>query len=351
MKRRFSQILFIIGISLIAVEVISRLYFSMIFGSSFFKPSDSVYHFYPELRKVSNYSYDNDRINVLVLGGSVVYDDTVSFPLDGDTITSYFCSFPELLPKDKFNVLSLSNVGHNSLDSKYKYKFVENCKFDYILVYHGINDTRANNIESNRFDVNYRHIEFYDDIYVLLKHRNIDYYSSIFLFDWIVHSIVKKNKSYIDKENVSQLFKFDDEGNFFKHGNNILSESTFRNNYIAILELAIKKDEILILPTYSFYLDSQYTYDKFKNKELDYSQQIFPVELYGLPQNVKKGILKHNSIIVDLAKTYTSNTVFIDLESQIPKNKMYFDDICHLNSQGCLLFSQLVADAILNREE
>jgi hypothetical protein len=68
-----------------------------------------------------------------------------------------------------------------------------------------------------------------------------------------------------------------------------------------IIDLAAKKNEKVVLTTYASYIPNNYTYKKFTNKELDYGQQIFPIELYGIPENINLGLIAHNEIIYSLS--------------------------------------------------
>lgn len=346
MKLRISSIFFFILI----FEVFSRGYISKKFGAPLLNPSKLIKAFYPELNKLNNYQYTDDKINLLVLGGSVVYDGEIDIVYQGDSIKSSFCDFTKLLPSERYNVLSLSASAHNSLDSRYKYALLKDYRFDYVFVYHGINDTRANNIKASAFDKDYRHMEFYDDIYIYFRHPEINYCTSLFVVDWIFHLACKRIKYYIPREFVQSMFTTAIDNSIFEQGGDIKTEEVFHNNLSQIIKMADERSEKVILSTYAWSLDSNYSLAKFKNKELDYDEQLWPTELYGRADNVQKGLQVHNEVIRKIAAQNLSNVVFIDAESQITKGKLFFNDVCHLNQNGCLLLEEVVQKAILMEE-
>lgn len=347
LKRNNLYKLILLLILVIAIEIISRLFISISFNTPFLTPQNIIYFYYPELKKLNTYSYDENKINLLVLGGSVVYDGKVDVILNGDSIHSTFCNIPQLLDNNQFNTLSLAMPAHNSLDSRYKYEFIKDRKFDYVFVYHGINDVRANNVNQSNFDELYRHIEFYDDIAIFFRHPEIKYFSAFFVIDWLAHQVLKNRKKYIPKEFYYAL-QNQKEPEFLKEGTEIKTKETFKSNFSSIIKLAQNKGEKVVMSTYAWYLDENYSLQMFRNKELDYDEQIWPTELYGLPSNVSKGLGFHNGIVKDLmeSKLY-NNLLFIDIEKAIPKNEYFFNDICHLNFKGCTLLSALLQQAIL----
>ena len=199
----FRKAILLILLFFIFLEITGRLFFSTIFQHIVLTPKDSFRHFYKVLEQLDFYEYDEDGINILVLGGSVVYEFDMYYVNDkGEEYFCKFCDVKKYLPDTNppFRVLNLSNPGHNMYDSWIKYSLLKNSRFDYIFIYHGINDTRTNNIHRDLFDENYRHVEFYDDLYVVLKHKN-DILILPFFFDWILHIIEKKTagKNYIEK--------------------------------------------------------------------------------------------------------------------------------------------------------
>jgi hypothetical protein len=294
--------------------------------------------YYPNLSKISNYSYDNTKLNVLVLGGSVVYDDTIPFNKNSRLNLVSFCGFKEL-DSSRYNILNLAYPAHTSLDSKYKFRLLENYNFDYVFVYHGINDARSNNIDSLGFDEYYRHIEFYDGLYLLEKHPEVKYYASLYMFDLISFKMLNYfgAKDYMPREFLSFLFEKDSEiiEKYFNKECRYFTEISFYNNMKYIVDLGIERNIRPILFTYAYYQPKDYTIEKFFEGSLDYATNFFPTELYGDPICIPLIVEKHNNQIKNLQNHYLNNVLFLDFNEQIEKGEESFMDVCHLTKRGC----------------
>ncbi len=179
------------------------------------------------MERLKLYQYSKDKVNVLILGGSVVSDEKFEVNVNNQKAQVSFCNFYNLLDTANiFNLVSLAKSGHNTLDSYTKFSQCSNQKFDYVFVYHGINDLRANNIEYRSFDKKYRHIEFYDDIAVVEMHPELNYFSIPFLVHWTIHSIEKRSKFYIPKEIFNGLLNGEPES-YVNEGNDLKSKESF----------------------------------------------------------------------------------------------------------------------------
>jgi hypothetical protein len=320
---------------------------------------------------------DTNEIRVLILGGSAV--------------TNTLCQLEErlnegLYEKDvniKFKIFNLSRFAHNTLDSRIKMEYLSGYHFDYIFVYDGINDTRANNCPAEVFKKDYSHIQFYNELQTIRRHPEIKYFSLPFYVDWVwqrlrmktgMQQIISReyfvlDESLLDADVLSQkdsvggaawqlintieknhgeivglgssaMKKINQE--WFAEGREIKSAESFRENYTAIIQGAEKMRATLIFSSYAHYLPADYSLANFLNKKLDYKEQRWPAEIYGNPANVAKGINVYNEIIKELVRQ-NQQIIFIDFAKAIPHNKEYFNDICHLTENGC----QLLADSLV----
>lgn len=335
-------ILFII----IVIELVFRAWISISFGTSFFQPDLIKDYFYPELNFALE---DNDKMKLLVLGGSVVYNSEVIVEVEGQQAICSFCNIKEQLPKEEYQVISLAQPGHNSLDSRYKFDYLNDYKFDFIFIYHGINDARANNWPQEDFDTLYRHVEFYDDLALVLEHSELPLLTSWFAVDWLRHTLRKKEKIYLPKEIFIGLLNGKPE-KYLRNGNSIKTRKSFQSNLEYIIKLAAIKNEQVILSSYAWYLPDNYSIEAFKRGLLDYDQQIFPTELYGIPENVKRALIIHNELVYTLSQKH-ENLKYFDLNSRIPKSKEYFNDICHLNAKGCNIMMNSLNLTIREKDE
>jgi hypothetical protein len=336
----------------IIVEIACRTFFSVRHTMAFWRPDTVILGFYPELAKLSDYKHNADETSVLVLGGSVVFDEDVAY-LDGDkSVVSSFCKLDELLHLQaseiggkRYRVYSLAQPAHNSLDSWYKYKYLRDKRFDYVVVYHGINDARANNCPSEMFDQDYRMIAFYDELYVFERHPEINIFFTPYVVDrlgfFISRGLDRKRyiprEPYLDSDGGSRVY-------FTQFGGEVKSAVSFERNLRRISDLANRKGDRLVLLTFAYYVAPGYTLEKFRNRELDYTEQLWPTELYGRVEYVADAIEVHNEIIRHLGRD--GGVLFADLDAEMPKSGKYFNDICHLSQAGCGVMSGVILKAL-----
>src|SRR5437899_75129 len=93
----------------------------------------------------------------------------------------------------------------------------------------------------------------------------------------------------------------------------------FRNNIERIIQIAQKKHEVVLLASFSCYIPDGYSEEKFRSRALDYTMYGLPVETWGKPACVAKGIDAHNAVIKEFARRY-DNVMFVDQQSRIPKS-------------------------------
>ena len=129
-----------------------------------------------------------------------------------------------------------------------------------------------------------------------------------------------------------------------EYGSKIKTGESFRENIQEILEIAGRKGDPVVLMSFAVYIPGNYTLEKFKNKQLDYQKHLFAIELWGTPENVKKGITTNNEIIRKLSEKY--GTYYVDQYKMMPKNGLYFNDVCHLSDEGAKLFVDNIIDAV-----
>ncbi len=325
-----------------------RLFTSYFWQVPFFHPKYFLYRFYTNLQQQQNYVYKPQQSNLLILGGSTLYADTIRFTYRETNYVINFCSVCKQ-EKDKLNIngLSLAYPANTIMDCLYEYRFVGDKKFDYVLLYNGINDTRANNIATEKFNSSYRHIEFYDDLAIYERHPEINIMVFPFVVDWTAHVLSKKlfNPDYLPKENLHTLRTAEGRKEFLQYGGEIKTAPVFKKTLEEIKNTADARKQKLILSSLAWYQPVDYTYENFTAKKFDYVQSLFPTELYGEPDNVIKGINLHNQIMREFASAHP-DVVFVDAEKLIPKEGRYFNDICHFSDEGCAIFADSIAGVL-----
>lgn len=332
--RRIGQYIIVVFILLISLEVASRSFLKIKSGYFFPSVHEVLVSYYPVLNKVNNWDYDTNRINILILGGSVVYPDTVPGKTADQNVKATFCSFNEWDP-GKYNVLNLAFPAHTTLDSRYKLEYLMGKRFDYVFIYHGINDVRANHIDAVFFDNAYRHIEYYDELYVLKRHQELPYISICYSLDLLwskVRVLIGMNR-YIPEYRYDKVC--------FQH-----TRKTFKANYLAMIDMVHQLQAIPVIFTFANYQPTDYSKEKFLEGKLDYATNYYPTELYGSADCVPGLIQMHNAIIKQLAKEKANELLFYDLEQHISKDKYHFMDICHLTTEGCRIMYNAIDSLI-----
>lgn len=134
--RRISFYLIYLGLVTLFFEFVFRLYFSISLENPklLLTPSSLIEEYYPGIEEAlsEQINYNNDTIDILLLGASVLHPiwGTIEQELQNELTSTYPC---------KVNITNLSKHSHTSMDSKIKYDLLQDQKYDVVLLYHGIN--------------------------------------------------------------------------------------------------------------------------------------------------------------------------------------------------------------------
>jgi hypothetical protein len=318
---------------LLAAEAAARLFWSVRHPVAFFEP-DLLLAFYPELRPLRDWRIRNDdeAFDVLVLSGSVLHPNwgfVQEFLLEELTYRT----------KRQVWIHNLSQRAHSSQDSWRKYASLARHRFDVVLFYHGINETRANNCPPEVFREDYGHYSWYRHLRRLDAHRE----SRIFVLPYTLAYAAARIAEGIGWRTV--LSRDLPPQEWVHHGAQLKTVRPFRDNLTRVLDLAATRGEPVLLMTFAYYLPADYDRERFERRELDYVRHGSPVELWGDPRNVVAGIEAHNGVVRELAARY--GTLFVDQASLLPREGENFNDICHLSYKGSARFVENLLPAIL----
>jgi hypothetical protein len=319
-------------------EGTARLYLSMRYHISPLAPGRSIAVIYPELFPTADHriTRDDDIIDILLLGASVI----------NYRISDIDRRLAEALQDQlgqKVRVFNLSKFAHSSRDSLIKYQFLKDKYFDLVLLYHGINEVRANNISADLFKKDYSHCAFYERINTLQQHKELAYV----VLPWLVHDLWLNMKHRLFPDNYLPLQK--PKPDWLEYGADLKSPVSLQENLTELLRLAAQKKDPVALLTFAYYLPQGYTQQKFEAGLLDYTpdDQAVPVEIWGHAQHVVAGLEAHNAVIRDL-KDGPGQIIFIDQAQAIPAAGEYFVDICHFSAQGNQLFVNNLLPPLVN---
>lgn len=320
-NRKIRHLIYYIFYIFLLLEISARAFLTIKFNASFFKPSTILFNFYSELKdlKKQDLSKNNGVFDFLLLGGSVLH------PKWGDIEKLLLDAFIQHNYND-IRIHNLSRIAHTSLDSYYKYDQLKNKSFDLVLVYHGINEVRANNCPEEVFRCDYSHYKWYRLINQIKAHNEINFVTFPYVFDL---AFLQLKELIFPPAIVPGHAPRKD---WIKYGTVIKTRKSFSRNLKKIITLSRNKHEPIILLTFAYYVPADYSLDKFNKKMLDYGLHRSPIEIWGTPKNVVKGIKVHNQVVKTLA--HNLGTYFVDMEKLIPKQGKYFEDICHLTHAG-----------------
>lgn len=329
---RMRYIIILVLMLFLVLEAVSRIQLLRMFDRRFVWNPTATYLRYGHLAS------EAEGVRSMVFGGSTVCPDTLRFNYQGEQIVTYFCDPCQAMPQPCFNVASPALT---IVDSWYLYRdFAESNSLETVFFLNGVNDARPNNIKKKDFDDWYRHIQFYDEAYILYHHPE----QVVTWIPTLLHMIYQHQRGidYLPKENF-QNFDENQRRRFLDHGNSIKSDTTYYNCLSLILAKANTSGHKVIMGTFPYYQPSNYTISLFNQKKLDYKESLFPTELYGKPTDVVAAIEIHNSL-TRLAISKNPSAILLDFAYLIPKEGKQFNDICHLSPTGCsLMLNQLEA--------
>jgi hypothetical protein len=312
-KKELALLLITIITCFIILDLFSRFLLANANGLPFSYNQEEM--IYPALHHIQN-KYTDEGINVLLLGGSVLFINAETLQDEGST--------------HSFNFYNAANIAHTSLDSVYKYNYLikQKLRFDYVIFYHGINDVRLNNIPAQFYQENYSHYYYYK-----LTNKAFDQDNQG--FDLFLNSTLGYNFYHLSCK-IYSLTTFKKKKfipydipvmEMTKYGNIIKTEQSFRNNIKRIVKISKIQKATLIAPYFAFQ-------PAYVNTEL--------TRIWGEPQNVVKGIKRHNEIIAEMQDRFiTINTDMLSV------NISNFEDVCHFTDQGQKIFSELIIKKIL----
>lgn len=321
-------------------EILLRLGL-LFFGYPFFRPGNYLYsHFYPYVKEVRSKEIQRggEVKNVLILGGSVVSTAWTHMESRLDTILQKHYG-----NKGRFAFYNVAEASHTSRDNVLKYRLLEDKRFDLVLYYEAINENRANNVPANGFRQDYSHMHWYRDIYLLESHPEINITVIPYVLDKIMGSIKDRleGRIYISRGEVDPRFA--------QYGSDIKTEESYRRNLEEIIAIARKRGDKLLLMSYaSFFPENVVLTGKEDDMKHFAGCNRFvatPVVMWGKPENVKKGIGMHNQVLRELARKH--NTLFLDMELRMPKDRELFCDVCHLSGLGAQRFAAEVSEFIV----
>jgi hypothetical protein len=323
---------------LAVMEVASRAYWAISHHVSFFDPLQLEHAFYPELRALEplTVARDDDVFDVLLLGGSVLTTDWGKVPRALERRFAKHWS-------GAVRIHNLAEAGHTSRDSLNKYRLLVDKRFDAALIYHSVNEVRANNAPPDRFRADYTHMDWYRQVNFVTGHRRLGQVTTLpftALTMWL---------TFRDRAGFHPAIGLEwPVEEYLKYGAEVKSAASLEANLREILLLARERGDPVVLTSYAWYVPEGYSYERFEERALDYryERRFVPLEVWGRADNVVHGLREHNRVLRRLGETGLVAR-FVDVEAAIPKQGLYWSDVCHFSGKGAKLFAKVITPALL----
>jgi hypothetical protein len=275
---------------------------------------------------------DPRSLDVLLLGGSVLYG---LWKHTGEEFTERLAA----ATGRPVRIVNHAKSGHTTRDSVLKYRMLEDRRFDLVIFYHGINDTRLNEVPEGMFLDDYTHFVWYEQISLLDEMR-----------PWNAISVIPFSVAYTWLDWSERWFfarffpRFGHNPPATARDGEIRTEATFRANLDEVLETAGERGETVLLMTFAWHVPEGYTLERFKAGALDYGEHRTPVEVWGKPDQVIREMRAHNDLIAEYQR---AGVIFVDAEAAMPRDGETFDDVCHFSKAGESRWMDLFIPAIV----
>jgi hypothetical protein len=130
-----------------------------------------------------------------------------------------------------------------------------------------------------------------------------------------------------------------------QYGRNPRSAVSFRRNLEAILALAVRRGDRVMLMTFATYVPENYSLEAFEAKRLDYVLHLKPVEEWGRREDVVNAVAVQNEAVRSLAARH-DGVLLVDQARLMAGTPRYFNDPCHLTVAGASKFAENVVAAV-----
>jgi hypothetical protein len=316
-------------------EGAARAFWRVIYGVPLRDPGRILYAYYPGLRSVDTLrpSHEDEFYDILLLGGSTLHKNWGEVELS---------LLEQLAHSGRRNVrvFNLAQPANTSRDSLLKYAAVGEARFELVIVYDGINDARTNNVPPELFREDYGHYSWYETVNALAPYHGKSSFALPYTLRYLAAGVrhVMAKGSYVPPEAP--------RADWVQYGHDPRSAVPFEHNLDAILDLAARRGDRVMLMTFATYVPEDYSLEAFKAKRLNYGLYRTPIELIGAREHVMNTVAVHNGIIRSLAARHV-RVLFVDQASLMAGEPRYFNDICHLTVVGSSKFVENLLAVLL----
>lgn len=213
---------------------------------------------------------------------------------------------------------------HTTRSSLIKYaEHFSRYHFDYVLIYHGVNDLWANHVTPEEYEEDYSHLHHWYKRNLLLNHSVLA--RRVYNMLWTRPPAVE-------------------------NGMNFGAVHTFERNIRELIRMIREDGGTPILMTFGWHIPDNYTREAFEKHTLDYNNPTHYdeclVEFWGPVDYVKEGLRRNNEAILRIAAD--EDVLLIDQHAFLDDTAFYFGDFCHLSEEGTDAFIHHIVTFFLN---
>jgi hypothetical protein len=256
-------------------------------------------------------------IRVLTLGGSAFFNRRMT-----DRLKKYLAPIAEASGQT-LEILGGALRTHTTRSSVLKFEYLQRFQFDFVLIYHGINDLWINPAFSDDGDKAYSHISAWYDRGPILNNCVI----CRLIYNKLVFNRPSMKKVEPESEDPYPTLKL------------------FEKNVSVLIRNIREAGSIPILMSFAWSIPNTYSEKAFWADEVGYHNpekyDRCAVELWGPVWYVRAGLEKHNDIIRKVAER--QGILLIDQEQLIGKHLQNFGDVVHLSDEGTAKFVSNIA--------
>lgn len=270
---------------------------------------------------LSNEYPGDDTIRILTLGGSALFNRRMTERM----VKSWEKKFAADL-----EIVGGALRTHTSRASLIKMKYLfSQYKFDYVLIYHGINDLWASNVPATAFNEDYSHLDPWNKRSELLDHS----LTARFTFN-----LLSSREGVFPQQNSNAA--------------DFAAVRTFEQNILQIVNMVIERGGQPVLMSFASHIPEGYTLESFRSYSLGYNNPDHydecPVELWGTPEYVREGLIKNNNILRKVAREM--DLPLIDLDQSLSQDITNFGDPVHLSDSGTDRLVEIVGNSLRELE-
>jgi len=244
-------------------------------------------------------------------------------------------------------VVSAGEIAHTSRDSYLKYRYwYDGYEFDAVVFYQAINDLRVNNCPRAIYKPGYTHLAYYHEIEAPLRLSQRPILGRSFLLVFLAKRLAILANKLDDRFYQRRVPQHQPRQEWLKFGGHYLGLAEYQENVRGIARLARERHQPLLLQTFCSWIPPEYSEEAFKAKVLPYTftGSSKPVELWGVPNIVQRGLSMYNDTLRQIASE--EQTLFLDQAAAFPTGAEYFIDVCHFTPRGAELLTRRAARAL-----